>query len=935
MDESVDTSDGASDDGSTVISVDESAAVAEERIRLPRRYRGFSTSIQDLFLDESIVCGSASCFGLLLSSRTEHLLNERNVKRKGREGGRRAPSRLLGYAWAATLIGLILSYAVWGFQDHPARRHWGRECGALCLLHGYFLTSLNSTKSFFHNATEWVEAEVEAFTGANICSETGYELMDGTAGCGYDENGTLVYYDDNGTVVFVDSNGTAYYDVNGTVSEYAIEEITNGTNSTTSGSVAYYDDAYWATNDDVNQANDDAQNNQDEGANNRKLISKDETGLSPKHNFIGVMKVRDHQEHVFAPAVGLVSKASTNLMAQFKDDELSSTAELDSQLQQRQLGNYSSGSSGSYEKGHHMRTILVVFFLFLLGLFGRRRKMRTRFALLRSRAQDDQKFYSHLLTKSASRKLATPSHRALSNFHEREDKYDGACSHTLFGCYPTDQEDDNGDQKTESCMTKTMSIVLGICCGKLFNCWCQVFSICAIAQEAREVRLLLPPSSQMIDLITHQPFREYAKEVHNLRRRFMENASRTWAQHYAALSTLSRFILTAIALFTLTLIIATVANPIIGFDKGDTFVLLLTFVSSFSVLSAYFWLHKSTLSLDAGIKYFAIGSAICLPMTIILEGILTSGFVSLMYVVYKVLYVIGGGDFDYAFVQNTATIDILTEIFEAYAIAACVEELAKYYSFRMLEHPDVIATTGLDSSPSQTTQPNKSEHSTAGEHEQHDEASNNSSRSGSPNPEQSLFSKSNDEEEEQPELRSLQQQAASITTGMICVASGFAIAECLFYIFFAGDAADYELNLLIVRSCFPVHALTAAMQSINIVRRFIEEKRSGQKIIGVGKTILPAVLLHGTFDTVLLSVNFYIESAWNAYYAMGGSDDDQNWHDPYSPWLVNLITWIGITAVFAGGLGWYIKENRQQMLRLATLDSMSAAKSEFDAPSIV
>eukprot|EP00985_Skeletonema_marinoi_P018810 scaffold10627_cov86-Skeletonema_marinoi.AAC.1 len=71
----------------------------KKKFRLPNRYRGFSTSISSLFLDESIVCGALSCCGVILSSRTEHLLNERNIKRGvtrrgggyGKEGAQRAP----------------------------------------------------------------------------------------------------------------------------------------------------------------------------------------------------------------------------------------------------------------------------------------------------------------------------------------------------------------------------------------------------------------------------------------------------------------------------------------------------------------------------------------------------------------------------------------------------------------------------------------------------------------------------------------------------------------------------------------------------------------------------------------------------------------------------------------------------------------------------
>lgn len=44
------------------------------------RYRGFSSSISQLFSDESVVCGAFSCFGLLLSCRTIHLLQQRQNK---------------------------------------------------------------------------------------------------------------------------------------------------------------------------------------------------------------------------------------------------------------------------------------------------------------------------------------------------------------------------------------------------------------------------------------------------------------------------------------------------------------------------------------------------------------------------------------------------------------------------------------------------------------------------------------------------------------------------------------------------------------------------------------------------------------------------------------------------------------------------------------
>ena len=57
-----------------------------EDVQTILRYRGFSTSIKDLFLDASLVCASIGCFGLFLSNRTEYLLQVRNDGRGVRWG---------------------------------------------------------------------------------------------------------------------------------------------------------------------------------------------------------------------------------------------------------------------------------------------------------------------------------------------------------------------------------------------------------------------------------------------------------------------------------------------------------------------------------------------------------------------------------------------------------------------------------------------------------------------------------------------------------------------------------------------------------------------------------------------------------------------------------------------------------------------------------
>ena len=119
-----------------------------------------------------------------------------------------------------------------------------------------------------------------------------------------------------------------------------------------------------------------------------------------------------------------------------------------------------------------------------------------------------------------------------------------------------------------------------------------------------------------------------------------------------------------------------------------------------------------------------------------------------------------------------------------------------------------------------------------------------------------------------------------------------------------------------------------------MIRKFIEEKHGGARNIGVGKIILPAVLLHGTFDAILMCVNAYIESAWDAYYDNGGGDDDEV---PFNVLAVNLIAGLGIISVMALSFGWYTHQNQLQMLRLAKYDAKdkSSGRGRFNAPNLV
>ncbi len=51
---------------------------------------------------------------------------------------------------------------------------------------------------------------------------------------------------------------------------------------------------------------------------------------------------------------------------------------------------------------------------------------------------------------------------------------------------------------------------------------------------------------------------------------------------------------------------------------------------------------------------------------------------------------------------------------------------------------------------------------------------------------------------------------------------------------------------------YPIHALGVAMQSINMIHKFIEDKHCRERNIGVGCIIFPAIIIHGTFNAILM-----------------------------------------------------------------------------------
>jgi hypothetical protein len=111
----------------------------------------------------------------------------------------------------------------------------------------------------------------------------------------------------------------------------------------------------------------------------------------------------------------------------------------------------------------------------------------------------------------------------------------------------------------------------------------------------------------------------------------------------------------------------------------------------------------------------------------------------------------------------------------------------------------------------------------------------------------------------------------------------------------------------------------------------------GERNIGVGRIIFPAVILHGTFDATLMCVNTYIGSLYNRYYGKGGTDDNTTWVQPYNKLVASLIACIGILGVMVVSFGWSSYQNKMQMLRSVKIDMnrWRYERGQFNAPNFI
>ena len=387
------------------------------------------------------------------------------------------------------------------------------------------------------------------------------------------------------------------------------------------------------------------------------------------------------------------------------------------------------------------------------------------------------------------------------------------------------------------------SVLSSLFCRACCQCWCQWCGMCGTAQEEREIPRLVPEEKwrRRVDYITFQPHDEYLPGLEGLRARGEGSILR----HFEALSELSARLVRAGGVALLLLAIWALSGVDGQFTPAHLGIVVATLAQSLLLLYLVHWRwHRLDLSLDAVIKCFASGfffsssTAIVVEVLVSLAASCVTALLGLLAIVLEIELGLldeptGVGGIDQlkpSIVRENAWLGVLAVLLNAFVVAAMVEELCKYFGYWMVEHPDLLNDGEL---------------------------ANGGGSCGAGGAEAQGGG---------AVRRDLNSRGVGITAGMVATAIGFSCCENLKYVLASADVG-VELSTLAARSLLPVHALAAALQSVGVCRRDLEGDRSHR----LGRIILPALLLHGSFDFFLMVAPIIV--AVRHVGDLGGQDD--------------------------------------------------------------
>jgi len=138
-----------------------------------------------------------------------------------------------------------------------------------------------------------------------------------------------------------------------------------------------------------------------------------------------------------------------------------------------------------------------------------------------------------------------------------------------------------------------------------------------------------------------------------------------------------------------------------------------------------------------------------------------------------------------------------------------------------------------------------------------------------------------------------------------------------------------EIIILGIRTIFPVHPLCAAIQSIGICRRDLEEDKSYQ----LGRAILPALLLHGFFDFFAMIIDPLVMVWSNKDFCHDPNEEEvpQTSNFTSSDILQSIFSLCLPALVTLIFVIYYILESKAQRKRLDALELEKGEKVECEA----
>ena len=450
--------------------------------------------------------------------------------------------------------------------------------------------------------------------------------------------------------------------------------------------------------------------------------------------------------------------------------------------------------------------------------------------------------------------------------------------------------------------SKLFHCVNTCCCGLICKRHIQLCGMCAVAQEARELELLLPERMKQIDYITMQPIIQYYPLIYQDRHVDNRLQHKQW---WSRLSELSKLIVYTFGGVSGILLIWSLLSPFLhhNFGFGNFVVFCLTVLQAVGFLAVVHWHHALDVSVDALIKYFASGFCLSTSLAVTYElivgliiRIIMTSLISLAGIetVEENGYSMTGmtsGIAGNLLTLNSATTTTASATYReyirtwgndhpvAYAIyllitsfllAALIEEICKYFGYRMVDHPDFYSQRKLDEAVAESDS-------------------------------QQDFSQQDNK---------MKSKGAATTVAMVATALGYACCENIVYVFIYGRSpqAGTQVGILLLRSILPVHPLAAAIQSIRVVRRDVEKDDR----MTLGRIVLPSIILHGVYDFMAMLIDFIYERRAN--YIM---DDDQPFTRGSNQGVVNCLVSLAVLLV---GAYWYLRNALKQRKRLEALD---------------